>query len=70
MNLLSFLRFGITFKKVSYQKFDKEEIYYYDNEGNYIIEDLNNKNDVFSVYLSECESDNTKFDRNIKILEK
>ena len=26
-DLLSFLRFGITFKKVLYQKFDKEEIY-------------------------------------------
>lgn len=31
-DLLSFLRFGITFKKVLYQKFDKEEIYYYDDE--------------------------------------
>lgn len=69
-DLLTFLRFGITFKKVLYQKFDKEEIYYYDNEGNYVIETLDNKSDVFSVYLSECESDNTKFDRNIKILEK
>ena len=69
-DLLSFLRFGITFKKVLYQKFDKEEIYYYDNEGNYVIENLDNKSDIFSVYLIECESDNTKFDRNIKILEK
>ena len=69
-DLLSFLRFGITFKKVLYQKFDKEEIYYYDNEGNYVIENLDNKSDIFSVYLSECESDNTRFDRNIKILEK
>ena len=69
-DLLSFLRFGITFKKVLYQKFDKEEIYYYDNEGNYVIENLDNKSDIFSVYLSECESDNTIFDRNIKILEK
>ena len=28
------------------------------------------KDNVFDTYLSECESDNTKFDRNIKILEK
>ena len=69
-DLLTYLKFGITFKKVLYKKFDKEEIYYYDNEGNYIIENSNNKSHVFSAYLSECESDNTKFDRNIKILEK
>ena len=69
-DLLSFLRFGITFRKVLYQKFDKEEIYYYDNEGNYVIENLDNKSDVFSVYLSECKSDNTKFNRNIRHIEK
>ena len=37
---------------------------------NYIIENKNDKDNVFDTYLSECESDNTKFDRNIKILEK
>ena len=69
-DLLSFLRFGITFKKVSYKKFNREVIYFYDDEGNYIIENQNDKDNVFDTYLSECESDNTKFDRNIKILEK
>lgn len=69
-DLLTYLKFGITFKKVSYKKFNREVIYFYDDEGNYIIENQNDKDNVFDAYLSECESDNTKFDRNIKILEK
>lgn len=69
-DLLTYLKFGITFKKVSYKKFNREVIYFYDNEGNYIIENQNDKDNVFDIYLSECESDNTKFDRNIKILER
>lgn len=69
-DLLTYLKFGITFKKVSYKKFNREVIYFYDNEGNYIIENQNDKDNIFDIYLSECESDNTKFDRNIKILEK
>lgn len=68
-DLLTYLKFGITFKKVSYKKFNKEIIYFYD-ERNYIIENQNNRDNVFNTYYSECESDNTKFDRNIKILEK
>lgn len=69
-DLLTYLKFGITFKKVSYKKFNREVIYFYDDEGNYIIENQNDKDNVFDTYLSECEGDNTKFDRNIKILEK
>ncbi len=69
-DLLTYLKFGITFKKVSYKKFNREVIYFYDDEGNYIIENQNDKDNVFDTYLNECESDNTKFDRNIKILEK
>ena len=69
-DLLTYLKFGITFKKVSYKKFNREVIYFYDDEGNYIIENQNDKDNVIVTYLSECESDNTKFDRNIKILEK
>lgn len=57
-------------KKVSYKKFNKEVVYFYDDEENYIIENKNDKDNVFDTYLSECESDNTKFDINIKILEK
>lgn len=57
-------------KKVLYKKFDKEVVYFYDDEENYIIENKNDKDNVFDTYLSECESDNTKIDRNIKILEK
>lgn len=37
-DLLTYLKFGITFKKVLYKKINREVIYYYDNEGNYIIE--------------------------------
>ena len=54
-------------KKVLYKKFNKEVVYFYDDEENYIIENKNDKDNVFDTYLSECESDNTKFDRNIKI---
>ena len=38
-DLLSYLKYGITFKKVSLNEFDKNVIYIYDNEGNYIIND-------------------------------
>lgn len=69
-DLLTYLKFDITLKKVSYKKFNKEVVYFYDDEENYIIENKNDKDNVFDTYLSECESDNTKFDRNIKILEK
>ena len=69
-DLLTYLKFGITFKKVSYKRFNKEVIYFYDDEGNYIIENQNDKDNAFDTYLSDCESDNTKFERNIKILEK
>lgn len=69
-DLLTYLKFDITLKKVLYKKFNKEVVYFYDDEENYIIENKNDKDNVFDTYLSECESDNTKFDRNIKILEK
>ncbi len=36
-DLLTYLKFGITFKKVLYKKINREVIYYYDNEVNYFL---------------------------------
>lgn len=69
-DLLSFLKRGIIFKKVSLNEFEKEIFYIYDNEGNYIIEDKTKIGNQFPVYLSEFASDNNKFKKNIKIMEK
>lgn len=69
-DLLSFLKRGITFKKVSLTAFDKEIMYIYDYEGNYVLEDKNNESPQFALWLSDCSSDNTKFEKNIKIIEK
>lgn len=69
-DLLSYLKYGITFKKVSLNEFDKNVIYIYDNEGNYIINDKKYVGDQFTTYLSEFSSDVSKFKKNIKIVEK
>ena len=69
-DLLSYLKHGITFKKVSLNEFDKNVIYIYDNEGNYIINDKKYVGDQFTTYLSEFSSDVSKFKKNIKIVEK
>lgn len=69
-DLLSFLKRGIIFKKVSLNEFDKEVFYIYDYEGNYIIEDKTKVGDQFTTYLGEFDSDNNKFKKNIKIIEK
>lgn len=69
-DLLSFLKRWITFKKVSLTAFDQEIMYIYDYEGNYVLEDINNESPQFAIWLSDCSSDNTKFEKNIKIIEK
>lgn len=69
-DLLSFLKRGIIFKKVSLNEFGKEVFYIYDYEGNYIIEDKTKVGDQFTTYLGEFDSDNNKFKSNIKIIEK
>lgn len=69
-DLLSYLKHGIIFKKVSLNEFNKEIFYIYDNEGNYVIEDKTNVGDQFTSYLGEFDSDNNKFKKNIKIIEK
>ena len=69
-DLLSYLKHGIIFKKVSLNEFNKEIFYIYDNEGNYVIEDKTNVGNQFTTYLGEFDSDNNKFKKNIKIIEK
>ena len=67
-DLLIYLKFGINFKKVSYKKFNREVIYFYDDDGTYIIENQNDKNNVFDTYLSEFESDTTKYEKILRFL--
>lgn len=69
-DLLSFLKRGIEFKRVSLSAFDKKVMYIYDHEGNYVLEDRNDESPQFAFWLSECFSDSTKFEKNIKIIEK
>ena len=69
-DLLSYLKHGIIFKKVSLNEFNKEVFYIYDKEGNYVIEDKTKVGDQFTAYLGEFNSDNNKFKNNIKIIEK
>lgn len=69
-DLLSYLKHGIIFKKISLNEFNKEIFYIYDNEGNYIINDKKYVGDQFTTYLSEFSSDVSKFKKNIKIVEK
>ena len=69
-DLLSYLKHGIIFKKVSLNEFNEEVFYIYDKEGNYVIEDKTKVGDQFTAYLGEFNSDNNKFKKNIKIIEK
>lgn len=69
-DLLSYLKHGIIFKKVSLNEFNEEVFYIYDKEGNYVIEDKTKVGDQFTAYLGEFNSDNNKFKNNIKIIEK
>lgn len=69
-DLLSYLKHGIIFKKVSLNEFNKEIFYVYDNEGKYVIEDKTKVGNQFTAYLGEFDSDNNKFKKNIKIIEK
>ena len=70
MILYPIMIYCLTFKKVSLNEFDKNVIYIYDNEGNYIINDKKYVGDQFTTYLSEFSSDVSKFKKNIKIVEK
>ena len=68
-DLLTFLKNGIIFKKVSVHKFGADITYIYDNEGNYVLENKDDESPQFATYLSENSSDNTKFERNITVIE-
>ena len=54
-DLLSYLKHGIIFKKVSLNEFNKEIFYVYDNEGNYVIEDKTKVGNQFTTYLGEFD---------------
>lgn len=68
-DLLTFLKNGIIFKKISVHKFGVDITYIYDNEGNYVLENTDDESPQFATYLSENSSDNTKFERNITVIE-
>lgn len=68
-DLLTFLKEGVHFNKVCVHKFGKEIFYIYDS-NNYILENKSLEGLQFSMFLSECENDNTKFIKNIEIIKK
>ncbi len=66
-NLLSYLKYNITFREIALCKFDKEVSYIYDG-NNYILKNKKNANDQFELFLSDCDSDSSKLIKNIKII--
>ncbi len=66
--LLSLLKIGVIYKKVILHKFDDTMTYIFDGD-NYIIEDEKDVDDRFEMFLSDCDSDISKFDKNIQLVE-
>lgn len=66
--LLSLLKMDVIYKKVILHKFDDTMTYIFDGD-NYIIEEENDVDDRFEMYLSDCDSDISKFDKNIQLIE-
>lgn len=66
--LLSLLKMGVIYKKVILHKFDDTMTYIFDGD-NYIIEDEKDVDDRFEMFLSDCDSDSSKFDKNIQLVE-
>lgn len=66
--LLSLLKMSVIYKKVILHKFDDTMTYIFDGD-NYIIEDENDINDRFEMFLSECDTDISKFDKNIQLVD-
>lgn len=64
-DLLTFLKEDVHFNRVFVHKFGKEIFYIYDSNS-YILEDKSFDGMQFTVFLSECENDNTKFIKNIE----
>lgn len=55
-------------KKLTLEMCKKKEIYIFDDEGNYVLENEKAKNDIFEYYLSDLISDISKLEKNITIL--
>ena len=66
--LLSLLKMGVIYKKVILHKFNDTMTYIFDGD-NYIIEDEKDVDDRFEMFLSDCDSDSSKFDKNIQLVE-
>lgn len=66
--LLSLLKMGVVYERVILHKFDDTMTYIFDGD-NYIIEDENDVDDRFEMFLSDCDSDISKFDKNIQLIE-
>ena len=66
--LLSLLKMGVIYKKVILHKFNDTMTYIFDGD-NYVIEDENDVDDRFEMFLSDCDSDSSKFDKNIQLIE-
>lgn len=65
--LLSLLKMGVVYERVILHKFDDTMTYIFDGD-NYIIEDENDVDDRFEMFLSDCDSDISKFDKNIQLV--
>ena len=66
--LLTLLKMGVIYIKVILHKFDDTMTYIFDGD-NYIIEDENDVYDRFEMFLSDCDADIAKFDKNIQLIE-
>lgn len=67
-DLLSLLKIGIIYKKVVLHKFNEKITFVYDG-CNYVIENEENISDRFEEYLCDCDADNSKFEKNIQLID-
>lgn len=66
--LLSLLKMGVKYEKVILHKFNDTMTYIF-NGDNYVIENEKDVNDRFEMFLSDCDADISKFDKNIQLIE-
>ena len=67
-DLLTLLKSQTIPKRLKLKIANKEEIYKFDDEANYVLEDEESKNDIFEYYLSDSLTDLSKLEKNIAIL--
>ena len=67
-DLLTLLKNQTIPKRLRLKIANKEEIYKFDDEANYVLEDEESKNDIFEYYLSDSLTDLKKLEKNITIL--